>query len=61
MVQRPPITPNHFFSDPAAREAGLTEHSWYRAYQLFLDEANRDPSPSPEKFFIARAIQAKLS
>lgn len=58
MVQRPPITPNHFFSNPAAREAGFTEQFWYQAYQLFLDEANRDPSPSLDKFFIARTIRA---
>ena len=58
MVQRPPITPNHFFSDHAAREAGFTEQFWYQAYQLFLDEENRDPNPSLDKFFIARTIRA---
>ena len=58
MVQRPAITPGHFFSNPAAREAGLTEQFWYQAYQLYLDEVNRDPSPSLDKFFIERTIQA---
>lgn len=58
MAPRPPITPNHFFSNPAAREAGFTEQFWYQAYQLFLDEENRDPNPSLDKFFIARTIRA---
>ena len=55
MVQRPPITPDHFFSNPAAREAGFTEQFWYQAYQLFLDEANRDPSPVAGEVFSSSA------
>ena len=58
MAPRPPITPNDFFSNPAARESGFTEQFWYQAYQLFLDEENRDPNPSLDKFFIARTIRA---
>ena len=43
MVQQQPITPNHFFSNAAARDAGFAEQFWYQAYQLYMDEAARDP------------------
>ncbi len=58
MVQRSAITPNHFFSNPTAQEAGFNERFWYQTYRLFLDEVNRDPNPSLDKFFIARTIRA---
>ena len=31
MTERPPIGPADFFSDSAAREAGLTDEFWFRA------------------------------
>ena len=42
MVQQQPISPNDFFSNAAARNAGFTEQFWYQAYQLYMDEAARD-------------------
>lgn len=51
------VTPRNFFSNAAAREAGFTEEFWYQAYQLYLDEAERDPNPSFGKFDIPRTVR----
>ncbi len=51
------ITPNDFFSNAAAREAGFTEHFWYQAYLLYLDDADRDPDPSMDKFDSPRTVR----
>lgn len=51
------ITPKDFFSNAAAREAGFTEEFWYQAYQLYLDEAERDPDRSLDKFDIPRTVR----
>ena len=57
MANQIAITPSDFFSDPAAREAGFTEHFWQRAYTLYLEAANQDPSPSLEKFDLPRTVR----
>lgn len=57
MANQTAITPKDFFSDPAARETGFTEQFWHRAYTLFLEAANRDPSPSLEKFDLPRTVR----
>ncbi len=58
MVQQQSITPNDFFSNPAAREAGFTEQFWYQAYQLYLDEAAQDPEPALDiKYTRPRSIR----
>ena len=58
MVQQQSITPNDFFSNPAARDAGFTEQFWYQAYQLYLDEAARDPDPALDiKYTRPRSIR----
>lgn len=51
------ITPEDFFSDPAAKEVGFTEHFWHRAYTLYLGSANRDPNPSMEKIDLPRTVR----
>ncbi len=50
-------TPRDFFSNAAAREAGLTEHFWHQAYLLYLEEADRDPGRSLEKYDIPRTVR----
>ena len=50
MDSQPRIAPKGFFSNAATRESGFTEHFWYQAYRLYLDEAGRDPDPSLDKF-----------
>ena len=57
MDSHPGITPRDFFSNAAAREAGFTEDFWYQAYQLYLDEAGRDPGLSLEKFDRPRTVR----
>ena len=57
MVSQFDITPKDFFSNAAAREAGFTEEFWYQAYQLYLDEAERDPDSSLDKFDIPRTVR----
>ena len=57
MYNRPDITPQDFFSNPAAREAGFTEDFWHQVYRLFLYEADRDPDRSLEKYDVPRTIR----
>ena len=38
MYRNSPITAADFFSDSAAREAGLSDEFWFRAYTLYLEE-----------------------
>ena len=46
MNERPPIGPADFFSDSAAREAGLTDEFWFRAYTLYMEEVSSARSAS---------------
>ena len=57
MVRRAADTPGDFFSNPTAREAGFTDNFWHHAYQLYLDAVRRDPSPSLDKFDVARTVR----
>lgn len=58
MVHQQPITSKDFFSNAAARDAGFTEQFWYQAYQLYLDEAARDPDPALDiKYTRPRSIR----
>lgn len=58
MVDQQQITSKDFFSNAAARDAGFTEQFWYQAYQLYLDEAARDPDPALDiKYTRPRSIR----
>ena len=57
MYSKPPITPKDFFSNAAALEAGFNNHFWYEAYQLYLEQAHRDPSRSMEKYDDPRSVR----
>ena len=57
MVRKAAGTPGNFFSNPAAREAGFTDHFWHQAYERYLDAVSRDPSPSLERFDVARTVR----
>ena len=58
MNYRQTITPNDFFSNAAARNAGFTEQFWYQACQLYLVEADRDPDPALDvKYTRPRSIR----
>ncbi len=59
MDNRNEIAPRDFFSNAAAREAGFTEHFWQRAYRLYLEEADRDPDRSLEKFDRPRTVRMR--
>ncbi|MYC33356.1 MAG: hypothetical protein F4X64_09285 [Chloroflexi bacterium] len=45
MAERKPISPDDFFSNAAAREAGFTDQFWFAAYNGWLDAINSSPSP----------------
>ena len=51
------IAPKDFFSNAASQDAGFTHRFWNQAYQLYLDEADRDPDPSLEKYRYPRTVQ----
>lgn len=57
MVRKEADAPGDFFSNPAAREAGFTDNFWHHAYELYLDAVSRDPSPSLDKFDVARTVR----
>ena len=58
MVNRQTITSQDFFSNAAARDTGFTEQFWYHAYQLYMDEAARDPEPALDiKYIRPRSIR----
>lgn len=57
MLESPPITSDDFFSNAAAREAGLSDQLWYNAYTLYMEEVERDPSPSFDKYLIERTVR----
>ena len=58
MVNRQTITSQDFFSNAAARNAGFTEQFWYQAYQLYRDEAARNPDPALDiKYTRPRSIR----
>ncbi len=57
MFENPPITSDDFFSNAAAREAGFSDQFWYHAYTLYMEEVERDSSPSFDKYFIERTVR----
>ncbi len=57
MIETPPITSFDFFINAAARKAGLSDQFWNHAYTLYLEEVDRDPSGSFEKYDIERTIR----
>ena len=57
MTERPPIGPADFFSDSAARGAGLTDEFWFRAYTLYMEEVSSDRSASFDWYEIERTVR----
>ena len=57
MNERPPIGPADFFSDSAAREAGLTDEFWFRAYTLYMEEVSSARSASFDWYEIERTVR----
>ena len=42
MLDRPPITPNDFFSNDAARATGFTDQFWFDAYTQWNEAIRND-------------------
>ena len=57
MVQQTPITPADFFCNPAARDAGFSGQFWLDAYELYMDEVERDPSRSFDKWDVEHTVR----
>ncbi len=57
MTERPPITAADLFINSAAREAGLTDGFWFRAYNLYMEEVNSVAGMSFDVFEMARTVR----
>lgn len=57
MDQQTSTTPADFFWNAAAQEAGFSVQFWLDAYNCYLDEVQRDTSPSFEKWEVERTVR----
>ena len=55
--QQTRITPADFFWNTAAQEAGFSVQFWLDAYNRYLDEVQRDPSPSFDIWEVERTVR----
>ena len=57
MTRQTRITSADFFWNAAAQEAGFSVRFWLDAYNRYLDEIQRDPSPSFDIWEVERTVR----